>query len=337
MLKPGLQASIQDLGRPGYRHLGVGLSGAMDRLSLAIGNAIVGNRPDAAGLELTLPPVRLRFESACTIALTGADCPALLDQVPLGLGRRIAVAAGQTLQLAKARVGMRAYLCISGGIDVPPILGSRSTDLQAHLGGLAGRALRAGDRLRLGSAPLTPRAVLRPNDSADGKAERRPDDNPSTASPVAVRLPQMTGAIRIMAGPEFADFDATAHDALVQTHWTVAPQSNRMGYRLLGATLGRGTAQELNSHAVYPGLIQVPPGGAPIVLMADAQATGGYPRIACVIAADQWRLAQASPGATIGFERVTRAQALLAWQKQRKYLALLREGLDANRSECRSG
>lgn len=326
VLKPGLQASVQDLGRPGLRHLGVGLSGAMDRLSLAVGNCIVGNPPDVAGLELTGPPARIRFESACAIALTGADCAAHLDQAPLGRGRRIAVHAGQTLDLAEARAGTHAYVCISGGIDVPSVLGSRSTDLQAGLGGLDGRPLRPGDTLKM----LSPSAHSCATAVAPAKARAQSEPDQGTAAPVAVLLPEMKGVIRVMRGPEFDEFDVAARDALTQSLWTVTAQSNRMGYRLLGAALLRRTARQLNSHAVFPGVIQVPDGGAPIVLMADAQATGGYPRIATVIAADLWRLAQIRPGSTIGFELVTREQAHLAWQKQQQYLMRLQEGLNAH-------
>jgi 5-oxoprolinase (ATP-hydrolysing) subunit C len=321
VLKPGLQASVQDLGRPGLRHLGVGLSGAMDRLSLAVGNYVVGNPPDAAGLELTMPPARIRFESACAIALTGADCTAHLDEVPAGRGRRIPVRAGQTLDITAARAGIHAYVCVSGGIDVPPVLGSRSTDLQAGLGGLDGRPLRPGDTLKICTMPAAP---------AQAKAAARSDPDQGAAAHVAVLLPEMKGVIRVMRGPEFDEFDVAARDALMQSLWTVTPQSNRMGYRLLGAALLRRTTRQLNSHAVFPGVIQVPDGGAPIVLMADAQATGGYPKIATVIAADLWRLAQVRPGNTIEFELVTRAQAHLAWQKQQQYLMRLQEGLNAH-------
>lgn len=200
-----------------------------------------------------------------------------------------------------------------------PVLGSRSTDLQAGLGGLDGRPLRPGDTLNM--------RAMRP---APAKAVARSDPDQGAAGRVAVLLPEMKGVIRVMRGPEFDEFDVAARDALMQSLWTVTPQSNRMGYRLLGAALLRRTTRQLNSHAVFPGVIQVPDGGAPIVLMADAQATGGYPKIATVIAADLWRMAQVRPGNTIGFELVTRAQAHLAWQRQQQYLMRLQEGLNAH-------
>ncbi len=292
ILRPAVQTTIQDLGRHGSRHLGVGTCGAMDRLSLMIGNALVGNDANAAGLELCLPPASIRFEAACTIALSGADCPALLGGTPLPARRAFEVAAGMTLELAAATWGARAYLCVAGGIDVPRVLGSRSTDLQARMGGLEGRMIRRGDVL----AVLPPTSPIRP---ATG-----------------IALPTTSGPIRVMAGPEFAEFDPQARQAFFEASWRVTPQSNRMGYRLDGPALRRQGTDEMRSHAVFPGIIQVPPGGAPIVLMADAHATGGYPRFATVIAADLWRLAQTAPGASVQFVACTRAAAIQAWHDQ---------------------
>jgi biotin-dependent carboxylase-like uncharacterized protein len=304
ILKPAVQTTVQDLGRHGFRHLGVGGSGAMDRLSLMIGNYLVGNAATTAALELCMPPARIRLDASCAIALTGADCPARLDDTPVGVGCRIVVQAGQTLDLSAAHSGTRAYLCISGGIDVPQVLGSRSTDLHAGMGGLEGRLLRRGDVLRIAPSTISDRA------------------------PASVALPPTDGSIRVMPGPEFDGFAPQARDAFVQGSWKVTPQSNRMGYRLDGPALLRQDTAELRSHAVFPGTIQVPPGGAPIVLMADAQATGGYPRIAAVIAADLGRLAQISPGASIHFELCTRADALLALQQQQQgYLQRVQAGL----------
>jgi 5-oxoprolinase (ATP-hydrolysing) subunit C len=306
ILKPAVQSSVQDLGRHGFHHLGVGASGAMDRLSLVIGNYLVGNACDAAGLELCMPPARIRLDAACAIALTGADCSARLDDTPVDVGRRVLVEAGQTLDLSAAHAGIRAYLCVSGGIDVPQVLGSRSTDLQAGMGGLDGRVLRRGDVLQLAPSAIPERAAA------------------------GVLLPRMDNSIRILPGPEFDGFAPEARDALFKASWTVTTQSNRMGYRLAGPALLRQDSEELKSQAVFPGVIQVPPGGAPIVLMADAQVTGGYPKIAAVIAADQWRLAQIPPGAPIQFAACTRAQALLAWQKQQHYLQRMQRGLHAH-------
>jgi biotin-dependent carboxylase-like uncharacterized protein len=306
ILKTAVQTTVQDLGRRGLRHLGVGAAGAMDRLALMIGNYLVGNTADTAGLELCMPPARIRLDTHCAIALTGADCSARLDDTPLVVGRCAVAEAGQTLHLSAARAGIRAYLCLSGGIDVPQVLGSRSTDLQAAIGGLEGRLLRDGDVLKIARSTLSYRA------------------------PAAVLLPQMASVIRVLAGPDCDGFAPDWPDALLQASWKVTSQSNRMGYRLDGPALIRRATEELKSHAVFPGVIQVPAGGAPIVLMADAQATGGYPRIASVIAADQWRLAQIAPGSSIQFELCSRAQALLAVRKQHDYLQRIQRSLRAH-------
>jgi 5-oxoprolinase (ATP-hydrolysing) subunit C len=303
VLKAAVQTTVQDLGRRGYRHLGVGTAGAMDRLALLIGNYLVGNSGDAAGLELCLPPARIRLDARYAIALTGADCSAQLDDVPLIVGRCVVAESGQTLHLSAARSGIRAYLSLSGGIDVPQVLGSRSTDLSAGIGGLDGRLIRDGDALKI--APSAP----------------------AYRASAAVLLPQMGSLIRVLDGPDCDGFSPDWRDVLLKASWKVTHQSNRMGYRLDGPALIRRATEELKSRAVFPGLIQVPAAGAPIVLMADAQATGGYPGIASVIAADQWRLAQIAPGASIQFELCSRAQALLAVRKQHHYLQRLQGSL----------
>ena len=306
ILKPALQTTVQDLGRRGYRHLGVGLCGAMDGLSLTIGNYLVGNAAGTAGLEFCMPPARVRFDVNCAVALTGADCSARLDGAAVALGHRVGVEAGQTLELETPGSGFRAYLCVSGGIDVPLVMGSRSTDLQAAMGGLDGRLLRRGDSLKVMAASVPP------------------------VTGTGVLLPSLGQVIRVIPGPEFDGFEAESRELFFSAAWKVTSQSNRMGYRLEGPTLVRRNAEELKSHAVFPGFVQVPAGGAPIVLMADAQATGGYPRFATVIAADQWRLAQIAPGTSIRFAPLSRAEAQLALQQQQLYLQRIHGGLDAN-------
>jgi biotin-dependent carboxylase-like uncharacterized protein len=278
----------------------------MDGLSLRIGNDLVGNPPDAAGLECCLPPAEVRFDADAVIALTGADCAARLEDRELRIGHAVPVRAGQILRLGSALVGCRAYLCVAGGIDVPVVLGSRATDLQAAIGGLEGRLLRRDDVLKVGAAP-PPRPARAP-----------------------VLLPQISPEIRALPGPEFEDFDPAARDALFAASWIVTAHSNRMGYRLAGAMLSNTRTGEMKSHAVFPGTIQVPAGGTPIALMADAQATGGYPRIAVVIAADHWRLAQVAPGTAIRFVRTDRAGALRALHKQRSYLQRIHGSLHAD-------
>jgi len=314
VLKSALQTTVQDQGRRGLRHLGVGAAGPMDRLSFSVANLLVGNPPDAAGLELTLPPARLRFETPCEFALTGADCAARLDDQPVPIGRRIYAAGAQVLHLSAPLHAAIAYLAVAGGLSTPEVMGSRSTDVQARFGGLEGRALRAGDVLTTRAATAsaaTARAAL----------------TAAAATTPSVLLPQLGEQIRILPGPEYDEFEADAREALVAATWIVSTQSNRMAYRLDGPLLKRERGTDLRSHAVFPGVVQVPPGGTPMVLMADAQATGGYPRIASVIAADLGRLAQRRPATALHFALETRAGARVAWQKQQTYLQRLRRSL----------
>lgn len=293
IVRAGPLATVQDLGRPGWRDRGLSLCGALDDLALQAGNLLVGNAPGAAGLEFTLGGATLRFHADSCIAVTGTDADAQLDGHAVRPWWRQRVRAGQTLKLAAPRERMRSYVAVAGGVDVPVALGSHSTDLKAHFGGLAGRALRDGDRL-----PLKAAAAL-----------------PSRA--VGLRPPVWTPSVRALPGPEHDDFPA---GAFWGADWAVTPQSNRMGYRLAGPVLAREHGAELASHGVLPGVVQVPPSGQPIVLLADAQTTGGYPKIAVVIRADLWKLAQLPLGATLRFERCTREDAVAALRQQQLLL-----------------
>lgn len=298
ILRPGALASIQDLGRNGMRRFGVGATGALDSVALRVGNLLLGNEPGAAAIEFTLGRATVRFDADLRIALTGAECRADVDGEPVWCWHAFDVRAGSTLTLPAARAGTRTYLCVAGGIDVPLAMGSRSTDLKAGFGGHQGRSLRRGDRLGAlranpATAPSIPIGVLSP-------AWALPLPSPSPASADGRALP-----IRMLPALEYDQFDSDAQQALWQAEWTVTPNSNRMGFRLEGPALARRPgAPELLSHGVVPGVMQVPPGGQPIVLMADAQTTGGYPKIGVVIEADLWRLAQAPLGATVRFVRV---------------------------------
>ncbi|MFG6440715.1 biotin-dependent carboxyltransferase family protein [Roseateles sp. LKC17W] len=303
IVRAGPLATVQDLGRPGWRDRGLSLCGALDEFALQAGNLLVGNTSGAAGLEFTLGGATLRFHADSCIAVTGTDADAQLDGRAVHPWWRLRVRAGQTLKLAAPRERMRSYLAVTGGINVPEALGSRSTDLKAHFGGLDGRALRDGDCL-----PLIAGAAL-----------------PSRA--VGLRPPVWTPSVRALPGPEYDDFAADARDAFWSNDWTVTPQSNRMGYRLAGPVLTREHGVELPSHGVLPGVVQVPPSGQPIALLADAQTTGGYPKIAVVIHADLWKLAQLRLGARVRFVRCTQADAATALRDQQLLLNQMRNGL----------
>lgn len=325
VLRAGILTSVQDLGRPGYRHLGIATAGALDTLALEVGNRLVGNAPQAAAVEVTMGPTALRFTQATRVAITGAQFDVSLDGKPVYSWWSLPVHAGQELVLHGAVRGMRCYVCVRGGIDVLPMLASRSTDLCARFGGLGGRALREGDRLAVGIAPARPRAGIALEAPPFGVKAPQWCRFASAGHEPVRRGKHLAGAeravsIRVLRGPEYESFAADAHDSLWSDEWRVTPQSNRMGYRLAGTALMCEAQGELLSHAVLPGTIQVPPSGQPIVLLADGQTTGGYPRIGAVIQADLWKLAQLRLNGSVRFVPSTREQAILALAEVRAYL-----------------
>jgi biotin-dependent carboxylase-like uncharacterized protein len=323
VLRAGPLSTVQDPGRHGMRDLGVAQTGALDSLALAVGNRLVGNRADAAAIEITFGPAAFRFPRATRIAITGTEFGATLDGRPVYSWWSLPVEAGQTLVLPTAKRGMRGYLCIAGGIDVLPMLGSRSTDLAARFGGLGGRALRDGDRLPVGVPPANAPGCVAPDAPEFGvKAPAwcafvRVDEPPRRHRPAHAPWAM---PVRALPGPEYASFSADAQQAFWDGEWLVTANSNRMGYRLAGPALQLERPTELLSHAVLPGTIQVPPNGQPIVLMNDAQTTGGYPKIGSVIRADLWKLAQARLNLPIRFVRTTPEAAHDAIAAERAYL-----------------
>lgn len=304
--------TVQDLGRFGYRRYGIGSAGAMDRLALAVGNCALGNASGAAGIEFQLFPVMLKFRVDTAIAITGADCAATLDSLPVPPFWVTPVAAGQTLRLEAPKTGARTYLCIAGGIDVPEILGSRSTQMRDGFGGLSGRQLQPGDILPTGSRP-----ALRFRDSFGFGIEPPDSALPPNAHDWAT---DSDIVLRVIAAAEHDQFDSASIKAFRTTAWTITPQSNRMGYRLAGTSLKRSDPTEMRSQAIVQGVVQVPPSGQPIVQLADGNSAGGYPKLAYVIQTDLWRLAQASPGRTLRFALVSLDDARRARAEQAAYL-----------------
>lgn len=303
ILKAGMLTTVQDLGRDGYRQLGVSQSGAFDAPALRIANLLVGNEENAAGIEITLGQFSVEFTKKGWIALSGAGCHALLDGKSVWTGWCYPVKAGQTLTLKTPMRGMRSYLAVAGGIDVPEVLNSRSTDIKASFGGFEGRPLKEGDVLKAGKAA-----------------------NPPSKS-TGVKQLLFGNRIRAVPGPEYHEFSDDARDSFWRTAWQLSPQSNRMGYRLHGHELKRDTQREMLSHGLVPGVVQVPHGGQPIVLMADAQTTGGYPRIATVIEADLYNLAQIRLGMPVHFVKCTVEEALRANVEQNRFIEQIKWGL----------
>ncbi|MDO7851225.1 5-oxoprolinase subunit C family protein [Hymenobacter convexus] len=325
ILRPGLLSTVQDLGRFGYQQEGIIVSGAMDACALRVANLLVGNAENAAVLEITLLGPLIRFEADHLIALTGAHLSPTLNSQPVGLHRPVWVAAGTELDFGVPVAGSRAYLAVAGGVAVAPVLGSRSTYLRASFGGLHGRALRAGDVLPgAHPTPAGQRIIAALAATASSRIWMQATWTPGLAL-CPTPLPNPT--IRAVAGPEYEQFTPASQQAFWQQPFTVTPDSDRMGYRLQGPPLQRHTSAELLSSAVTFGTVQVPAGGQPIVLMADHQTTGGYPRIAQVISVDFSALAQVRPGQLVYFQEVSLAEAQALYLAREQELRALRRGI----------
>ena len=310
VLHPGLLTTIQDEGRWGYQQLGVPVAGPMDAVAHRLANAVLGNPRDAATLEATFVGPELRFEDEGWIAVTGADLRPTVDGREAPMGTPVRCRAGSVLRFADRRSGVRAYIAVDGGVAVPLVLGSRATHLLSGLGGIDGRALRAGDRLPLGSRGASP---------SGSRGE------PGEARPTTDRARPAGGArLRVLPGPQIDQFDASAIEMLRQHRYTVSPQSDRMGYRLSGGVRLQAPAGEMISDAVVMGGVQVPPSGEPILLMADRQTTGGYPQLAVVITGDLPLAAQLGPGDWVEFEMCSLADAAAALREQEGQLRALR-------------
>ncbi len=318
VLQTGPLNTVQDLGRPGYRSIGVSASGAMDPLAVRIGNILLGNDEGAAAIELQTFPFKLRFAVDTAFSVTGADCKATLDGAEILPWCTHLVAAGQVLEVAHPTRFARGYITLSGGVDVPILMGSRSTTLRGGFGGSGGRPLANGDRLALapsvGSAPLPPGgiAVVEPEVALAGLFPEGADDE------LLIRA--------IVAGEH--DLFGEDADRFWSQQWRISSQSDRTGYRLSGSPIKPSVPVEMRSHGVVPGVVQVPPGGEPIIQMSDANTAGGYPKIAGVIESDLWRLGQARIGSRVRFVRSTHAEALETEKAIRRYVEDVRRTSD---------
>ena len=287
VVRAGPMATVQDLGRPGLAHLGVGASGAADPGSLRLANRLVGNPESAAGIEATLGGLAVRFTRSVRAAVTGAPCAVRVGERPAGAGVALQVPAGDLLELGRPETGLRSYLAVDGGFAVPAVLGSRSTDT---LAGLGPDQLADGVRLPLGEpVPAAAPGSL-------GHAGEVLDVAPQRAMPDAV-------SVRILLGPRQHWFTDAALEALCSQPYTVSADCNRIGMRLDGPTLERRVPGELKSEGTVLGALQVPPSGRPILFLADHPVTGGYPVVAVVAGDDVAVAAQLRPGAEVRFRR----------------------------------
>ena len=319
---PGLFTTVQDLGRPGHRHLGVPEGGAADRDALRVANLLAGNDEGDAGLEFTMLGGTLRLRRACIVALTGGECDARCGERALPMWRPVALRAGAEIEIGRVRRGARAYLAVAGGLAVAPLLGSRSTDLRAGFGGHEGRALRARDRIPLGSAKRMHAALWSRLEA--GNAPLAPA--PWWVAPTEDLRGDVT-MLHLLPGKDVLTLDPRVLRALRDGIWTVGADSDRMGLRFDGPAIPHVARVERLSEPVLPGAIQLPPDGRPIVLGVDAQTVGGYPVVGQVIRADLNRAMQLRAGDRVRPVLVTPEAAEAAWLVRRRDLARLRESV----------
>jgi biotin-dependent carboxylase-like uncharacterized protein len=298
VLEPGALTTVQDLGRRGQLRYGIPPSGPVDHAAFVTANRLAGNGDGAAALECTVLGPRFEAAAACAMAVTGADMPLTVNGSEAPAWTTLALRAGDVVKLGAARAGVRAYLAFSGGLDVPPVLGSRSTYLRGRLGGLEGRALRKGDRLPLFAAPPPP--------ARRARARLIPDYG---------RDPE----IRVVLGPQADRFTEDGLGAFLGSEYEMLPQSDRMGARLRGPRIGHVRGHDIISDGIALGSLQVPGDGQPIALLVDRQSTGGYTKIATVVSFDIGRLGQVKPGRRLRFRAIgldEAQRALRAWRAE---------------------
>jgi antagonist of KipI len=309
VIKPGLLTTVQDVGRFGHQESGVPVAGPMDAFSHRLANQLVGNAADAATLEITLIGPELTSDVDTTIAICGAQFEVTCDDRAVPMNASFAMRAGQRLKFGRVQQGARAYLAIAGGVQTPKVLGSRATHLVSRMGGLDGRALASGDRVPISS---------------------QTSSGPVRKSPGLTLPTQGRALLRVMPGPQDDWFEREAMKTLAGVSFRISPRSNRMGYRLQGPPLGRAREGELISEPVGIGAIQVPSAGEPILLMADRQTAGGYPKIGHVIAADLPLAGQLAPGDFIEFVWCTRQEAVAALIARERQLLRFAGARDAS-------
>lgn len=303
LISSGPLSTVQDGGRFGYMSMGFSPNGAMDTYSMKLANLLVGNSPDDGVIEMTLIGMSVRFDCMTVIAITGADMQPKLNDQPIAMYSSVPVAAGDRLTMSAATKGMRAYLAVAGGFDVPEVMGSMSTNLKCALGGFEGRKLRAGDvlPLRRSTDPMfyDNHSFVPENDYSE----------------------HITA--RVILGPQDNYFTAKGIDTFLSSTYTVSDKSDRMGIRLDGQPIENINGVDIISDGIVTGSIQIPASGTPIIMMADRQTTGGYAKIATVISVDLKKIAQARPGTKISFSLIDEKQAIRLLKREHRQLKQL--------------
>lgn len=309
ILDPGLLTTVQDRGRYGYQRYGVPVSGAMDEFALRMANLMAGNDQNSAALEITVRGPKVELHASTCIAVTGADISPEVDGRPLPMWESVEIGEGSVLAFGELRDGMRAYVSVQGGVDVPPVMGSRSTYLKGRFGGLEGRALQSGDIL----------STL-PRESPAFVPKRLPSNY---TAPVYGGIHRL----RVVLGPQDHAFEPEALSKFLTSRYRIHPDSDRMGYMLDGPKIDHREGADIVSDGNPPGAIQIHGDGIPRILLADRGTTGGYTKIATVISADLPSLAQALPGQSVSFRQVTVEEAQEALREQESVIrSVARQG-----------
>jgi|AntAceMinimDraft_16_1070373.scaffolds.fasta_scaffold04348_3 biotin-dependent carboxylase-like uncharacterized protein len=292
VIKSGVFDTIQDLGRYGYQQFGMPVSGAMDSYALRIGNRIIGNKENEAGIEISTPGLSLRALNETAIVLTGANITFTINDNFAPMWETLAIKKGDTISFNKIQSGCRTYLLVAGGIDVPSVLGSKSTYTRAKIGGQNGRPLKKSDIIYISN----PKQKLQ--DIINGKV-------------VSINIPDYheENEIRVILGPQDDYFSETSLSTFLNSFYEITVYSDRMGYRLKGPKIESKNGSDIITDGIPPGSIQVPRNGMPIVMLADRQTTGGYAKIATVISVDIDKFAQIKPGNKIRFRKVDLEEA----------------------------
>ena len=297
ILNGGILSTIQDQGRYGFRQYGVPISGAMDRYAFRVANILVGNGEDAAGIEVTFYGLNLQSSVDTWIAITGGDLSPQINGQPVPMWASIRLPKDGILSFRRLRSGFRAYVAFQGGIDIPPLMNSRSTMAKASFVGTGG-VLKYGNRLKIG-------------ENCTGKKRGK-----KTLPDRFVPKYSTENELRVILGPQSHYFSAATVEVFLGSQYTVTAQSDRQGYRLAGPALKHLRSHDVITEAVWPGAVQVPGDGLPIILLADAQTTGGYPKIGSVISVDLGKLGQAKPSDKIRFKSVSREKSLELLREQ---------------------
>ena len=307
VIESGIFTTVQDMGRYGYQRYGVPVSGALDQFAIRAANLLVGNKESDAGLEITFLGPRLRFLCDSTIAITGANLGPMVNEAPVPTWEPVAISKDSILSFKGPQDGIRSYLCVKGGIDVPPVLDSRSTFTRSRLGGFEGRPLAPGDMIPVGgTASLVARVAT---------TKLAPDKVPHYGN---------DHTLRVIMGPQDDAFTESGIETFLSSRFTVTPMFDRMGYRLEGPVIEHKQGADIVSDGTPIGSVQVTGNGLPIVLLADCGTTGGYTKVATVISVDLPQIGQAQQGDTITFRAVSLEEAHRALREREESIQSLK-------------